>query len=444
MLLTFAFSARDFIKDVGSYAGFASVIALALFALLLFAQAREIKRLREWGSQAHDRIGELERGVAAALDMARRAASRAAAPAPAPAQPARGPVSRRPVGPAAVAGAAAAAGAAPRVASTSAPVRPQLLPAAPSGLAGPALASATVLIPLPGAPSSTAQSPVPLRAATPAGRPAAAAAGAGATTAAAAIDQRERVAPDNGSNGYHDDPPTEFPPPSRRPTPPDAARPAAGGPPRRGAPAPGARPRPAGRPAAPARAGAGGARGNGQEPEEGQHGRRRFRAVLLVLLALVVVGGAAYALLLRGDDEPSTTVQTQAPSGRGRTRRAAARRTATTRAATPAPPHGDTSVVVLNGAGVDGLASRVMDELTAAGYPAGVVGDASSANRGSTAISFRGAGAEAAAREVARTLRISTDAVTEIDTDTETQACILQDPCTAQVVVTVGADRSQP
>ncbi|MDW5598458.1 hypothetical protein VSS74_29125, partial [Conexibacter stalactiti] len=104
MLVTFAFSATEFVKDVGSYAGFAAVVALALFALLLFAQGREIKRLRDWGGQAHDRIGELERSVAAALDMARRASRAQAQPAPtagpSPTQQARGPVSRRPVGPA--------------------------------------------------------------------------------------------------------------------------------------------------------------------------------------------------------------------------------------------------------------------------------------------------------------------------------------------------------
>lgn len=442
MLLTFAFSARNFIKDVGSYAGFASVIALALFALLLFAQAREIKRLREWGSQAHDRIGELERSVAAALDMARRAVARPAAPAQAPAQPARGIASRRAVGPA---GAAAAAGsaAAARVASTSAPVRPQLLPAAPVGLAGPPLASATVLIPLPGAPSSTAEPSVPMRAATPAGRPAVGL--GGATTAAAAIDQRERVVPDNGSNGYHDDPPTEVPPPLRAtPAPaPASARPAAGGPPRRPAGPAGARPRPGGRPQpAGAARGGNGARGGSQEPQEAPHGRRRFGAVLLVILALVVVGGAAFLLLGGRDDATRDPVRVETPSGATRTRRAAARRQATTRAATPAPPHGDTSVAVLNGTGLTGLAGRVMTELTSAGYPAGPVGDASSSNRPSTAVSFR-PGAEAAAREVARTLGISTDAVTEIDTDTESAACRYQDPCTAQVVVTVGADHSQ-
>ncbi|MCW2954645.1 MAG: hypothetical protein JWQ48_3815, partial [Conexibacter sp.] len=81
MPLTYALSVHTFVDKIGSYAGFAAIIGLALFALLLFAQARELRRLRDWGAQAHDRIGELERGLATALDMARR-------PAPAPRQPA--------------------------------------------------------------------------------------------------------------------------------------------------------------------------------------------------------------------------------------------------------------------------------------------------------------------------------------------------------------------
>ncbi|HEX5147336.1 MAG TPA: hypothetical protein VFV85_09945, partial [Conexibacter sp.] len=71
--MIFAFSVHSFIDKVGAYVGIAAAIGLALFALLLFAQARELKRLREWGGQAHDRIGELERRLAAALELARRA-----------------------------------------------------------------------------------------------------------------------------------------------------------------------------------------------------------------------------------------------------------------------------------------------------------------------------------------------------------------------------------
>ena len=45
----------DLIKDYGGYAGVASLLGLAVLALLYFAQAREVKRLREWAGRAPER-----------------------------------------------------------------------------------------------------------------------------------------------------------------------------------------------------------------------------------------------------------------------------------------------------------------------------------------------------------------------------------------------------
>ncbi|HEU4703664.1 MAG TPA: hypothetical protein VFS37_14370, partial [Conexibacter sp.] len=125
-------SVQDFIDKVGAYVGFAAAIGLALFALLLFAQARELKRLREWGAQAHDRLGELERRLAAALELARRASAPQRTMAPQRPAPAQRPAAARPA-----------------LARTSSPTRLPLLPAAPAGVAGAALGSATMVIPLP-------------------------------------------------------------------------------------------------------------------------------------------------------------------------------------------------------------------------------------------------------------------------------------------------------
>jgi hypothetical protein len=47
-LSVIALSINGGIKTLGSYAGLAAVVALALLALLYFAHARELKRLREW------------------------------------------------------------------------------------------------------------------------------------------------------------------------------------------------------------------------------------------------------------------------------------------------------------------------------------------------------------------------------------------------------------
>jgi len=456
MTLTFALSVRNFIEDIGSYAGFAAVVALALFTLLLFAQAREIKRLRDWGADAHDRLGELERNLAAALEMARRAVSaprsgqQTAAGQPAAAQraqPARPAAARgRAAAPAAAAPAAAAAGAA-RLARTSAPVRPQLLPAAPVGVAGPPLASATVLIPLPGAPA--AAPPLPPAPARPAARPAVAAAATGAgprervapatpaaapreRAAAPAARDRSPLAADPASgNGHRDDPPTELAAAAPRRATAAAARPAA--PRRDGAGRPAARPRPAGPAGTAGRPPRGGAR-NAAPQGEPPHGRRRLVGVLAVVAALVVVAIGAVVLLGGGDDDKPGTVRVEAPAGSAR---GGARRRAR---APPPPAHDQTTVAVLNGTGVTGLASSVMDELTGQGFRKGNVADASDTERTQTVVEYRN-GQEAAAREVARSLDLSPDAVSAIRPDSE-ESCRRVGPCLAQVIVTVGADRN--
>ncbi|HEX4804782.1 MAG TPA: hypothetical protein VFU94_02680, partial [Conexibacter sp.] len=98
--MIFALSIHSFVTRIGAYVAFAAIVGLALLAILLFAQARELRRLREWGAHAHERIGELERRLAAALELARRASSSqrtmapgaraTAAPAPRPGVPAGG------------------------------------------------------------------------------------------------------------------------------------------------------------------------------------------------------------------------------------------------------------------------------------------------------------------------------------------------------------------
>src|SRR3954469_12856387 len=104
------------IKDYGSYAGFACVLGLAVLALLYFAQAREVKRLREWAGRAPERDADLQARVTA--DAQQRAAVPAAVPVPAKpasaaATPAGQAVSAKPATPAAAPAAAAASSSAP-------------------------------------------------------------------------------------------------------------------------------------------------------------------------------------------------------------------------------------------------------------------------------------------------------------------------------------------
>jgi hypothetical protein len=444
----FAFSVQDFVDKIGAYVGFAAAIGLALFAMLLFAQARELKRLREWGAHAHDRIGELERRLAAALELARRASTSQRTMAPGAGTGAQRPVPARPLAP---------ARAAPAVARTSSPTRLPLLPAAPARVAGAALGSATVFVPLPKQPPGAAPVVAPAGApapgtaplATPAAPPAtapaaipaavpAAAAPAPATAAGQAPAQPAApaqvpvvpaAAPPAATNGHSD----TFPPvpPVRRATPRPGARPGAGRrvPPRGPARPPGARPAAA----APLRARSAPSaspRGNGSV--EAPHGRRRL-GLLLGGLGLVAVAAIA-VLLLSGDDSPSTPAASSNPGTQQTT--AASRRTTP---ATAAPAHNRVTVAVLNGTTTAGLASTVASDLTADGFVQGPVTNASDQARSVTVVSYFG-GHEAEAQEVAKTLNVPADAVQPIDADTEA-ACAQGATCAATVVVTVGADR---
>jgi hypothetical protein len=80
MVLPLAFSLQDHVEKYGAYVGFAAFLGLAVLSLLYFAQARELKRLRDWAGRAPERAQELEARVIAQAEEARRA------PAPAPAR----------------------------------------------------------------------------------------------------------------------------------------------------------------------------------------------------------------------------------------------------------------------------------------------------------------------------------------------------------------------
>jgi len=458
----FALSVQDFVDKIGAYVAFATAVGLALFALLLFAQARELKRLREWGAQAHDRIGELERRLAAALELARRASAPQRTMAPSAVQ--RAGATGSP--------AARSVAARPALARTSSPTRLPLLPAAPAGVGGPGLGSATVVLPLPKqplgaapaaapapAPSPPASMPVqapapapapvtPAAPATPAAAPVAIPAAAAA--ASTAVPARPTPAPATaaaqgpvqparpaapapapaGTNGHSD----TFPPvpPVRRPAPP--ARPSAG---RRVPPRPPARAGQRPVPAAPLRArgpatatvrGTGGANGSADAP----HGRRLM--LLLGGLGIIAIAAVAVVVLFSGGSDspsqsPATSSGTPAQQSTGAS--------STTSAAAPA--HDRITVAVLNGTTTAGLASTIASQLAGDGFVQGTVTNASDQQRSVTVVSYFG-GHEREAQEVAQALNVPSDAVQPIDADTEA-ACAQGATCAAPVVVTVGADR---
>jgi hypothetical protein len=85
----------DILQEVGSYAGLAAVIGLAVLSALYFSQARDVKRLREWAGRAPERSAEdvaqtaaapASSGAVVAQPQAKKAAG-APAPAGADAQP---------------------------------------------------------------------------------------------------------------------------------------------------------------------------------------------------------------------------------------------------------------------------------------------------------------------------------------------------------------------
>jgi hypothetical protein len=57
-ILAFSLSLESRIKTYGAYAGFAAIIGLAILSVLYFAQAREVKRLREWAGRGPERAAE--------------------------------------------------------------------------------------------------------------------------------------------------------------------------------------------------------------------------------------------------------------------------------------------------------------------------------------------------------------------------------------------------
>jgi hypothetical protein len=66
------------VQEIGSYAGFAAVVGLAVLSALYFSQARDVRRLREWAGRAPERAAEEEARIAAQTQQQRPAAAASA------------------------------------------------------------------------------------------------------------------------------------------------------------------------------------------------------------------------------------------------------------------------------------------------------------------------------------------------------------------------------
>src|SRR5215216_3669180 len=84
-MVLFALSLQDQVEKYGAYAGIAAFFGLAVLSLLYFAQAREVKRLREWAGRAPERAREIEERAVAQAEARRVGPVRPAArPIPQP------------------------------------------------------------------------------------------------------------------------------------------------------------------------------------------------------------------------------------------------------------------------------------------------------------------------------------------------------------------------
>src|ERR687887_2001142 len=79
------------IESIGPLLGIVAFLGLAVLAFLLFQQARDIRRLREWAGRAPERAREAAEAVQAAAEASRDDAEAASPSAEPPAEEAEPP-----------------------------------------------------------------------------------------------------------------------------------------------------------------------------------------------------------------------------------------------------------------------------------------------------------------------------------------------------------------
>jgi hypothetical protein len=98
-------------------------------------------------------------------------------------------------------------------------------------------------------------------------------------------------------------------------------------------------------------------------------------------------------------------------------------------------------VAVLNGTSTNQLAHHIGARLAASGYKQGTIATAANQTEPTTVVGYRaGAANREDAMHVAAALGLHTSAVRPVDQSSLQVACPASTSCTANVVVTVGAD----
>jgi hypothetical protein len=404
-----AVSVGDSIVKFGAYAGYASIIGLGVLSLLYFAQAREVKRLREWAGRSPERDAELaqrvqtdaqRRVVAQPLSPATTAAQQAEAartaaaaalyakiPAPPPPPPplvGQPGQLARPVAPGAVPGTAPAmpaAGATTTPAPGSVPGAMTPAPGSVPGAMTPAPGSVPgAMTPAPGSvPGATAITP-----------------GAAAAAAAASASRSTSVL-GNGSGGQetHES---------------DAARPDP-------AEAPFSRD------------------SFSADDDEGGFGFSpgRTGAIIGGAVAAVLVAVVLMVALTR-DNPPAKPNQLGVVTAPATSSPASGGSSATTTASSPAAvDRRATRVAVLNGTTQTGLARTVADEVEKARFTISATETNADQTVRTTTVSY-GSGSQRAAQIIAQVLGIDGGSVQPVDPSASAAA-------DADVVVIVGADK---
>ncbi|HEV7804576.1 MAG TPA: LytR C-terminal domain-containing protein [Solirubrobacteraceae bacterium] len=465
----------DEIERYGSYFGYAAIIGLGVLSLLYFAQAREVRRLREWAGRAPERDAEVVQRVQS--DAQRRVVAQ---PMPSTASPQT---------PAAQSADAARKAAAAAVMEKFQP--PGSAPTASTGPAAPAIGppgSLTRATPAVGAPAPAGEAEAaapPAAPGAPAPSPATAASGSAESTSAestsaesasAASDSGAATAPAAAGGGAAADAARSHASAAGAPKPPTAPETASSA----GSSSGSAPPMPPGMSAATANAVAAArqaatssrspAHTNGADPvkpvavggqethesdaarpaplpelpprrprapladaHDGDGGvsRRRIGAIVAAS-AVVLVLGIVLVLVLRsggtekpsagnqiGDASPPAAVSPPAPAS-GLTK---AERTAT-------------SVAVLNGTTQTGLASAVAQTIEKKGFTILATKTNADQQIATTTVSYA-PGGERAARAVAQIMRVPSSAIGPIDANTSVAASP-----EAKIVVLVGTDKS--
>jgi LytR cell envelope-related transcriptional attenuator len=430
MAVLFAFSLQDQVEKYGAYVGLAAFLGLAVLTVLYFAQARELKRLRDWAGRAPERAQEVEARVVAQADELRRGpavaepersgtvgpAQPVAKPAAVPSgnghgtgTPAPIPIGPRPA--VAVAAAAARAEAAPAV-TEAAPETGEEESA--DAVEAPA-ADATQLHPAPTETETEAPEPTEPPAET------------GPEAGEAADEPGEDAAAPSG-NGTGEHPPViprATPRPQPRPEPVPAA-PLRASAPSRTATVP------------PRRA------ATTSPTRDGSSRAGRVTAMTLGgIVALGLIIFAATQLFGGGEKPKSAPNVAQSPTASTDSGNSAGG------AADVTDQRPDTVVTVLNGTPTQGLAGTTRDKLIKAGYSdaTGMVrtGNNSDQQRQDSAV-FYAPGQRRMARDVAQVLGITTRPEA-IDPDTQALANNTGEGAAGHetdVVVIVAADQSSP